>query len=47
MIAAANFTYLIGISLPSVAVLLLRRSEPERARPYRAPRRTIMLGVAA
>jgi diguanylate cyclase (GGDEF)-like protein len=47
MIAAANFTYLIGISLPSVAVLLLRRNEPERARPYRAPRGTIMLGVGA
>ncbi len=47
MIAAANFTYLIGISLPSVAVLLLRRNEPERERPYRAPRGTIMLGVGA
>ena len=47
MIAAANFTYLIGISLPSVAVLLLRRNEPERARPYRAPRGTIVLGVGA
>ncbi len=47
MIAAANFTYLIGISLPSVAVLLLRRNQPERARPYRAPRGTIMLGVGA
>ena len=38
MIAAANFAYLIGIGLPSVAVWLLRRNEPERARPYRAPR---------
>jgi len=47
MIAAANFTYLIGISLPSVAVLLLRRNEPDRARPYRAPRGTIVLGVGA
>ena len=47
MIAAANFTYLIGISLPSVAVLLLRRNEPERDRPYRAPRGTIVLGVGA
>ena len=47
MIAAANFTYLIGISLPSVAVLLLRRNEPHRARPYRAPRGTIVLGVGA
>ena len=47
MIAAANFTYLIGISLPSVAVMLLRRNEPERERPYRAPRGTIALGVGA
>ena len=47
MIAAANFTYLIGISLPSVAVLLLRRNEPARERPYRAPRGTIVLGVGA
>ena len=47
MIAAANFTYLIGISLPSVAVMLLRRNEPERERPYRAPRGTIVLGVGA
>ena len=47
MIAAANFTYLIGISLPSVAVLLLRRNEPDRERPYRAPRGTVMLGVGA
>jgi amino acid transporter len=47
MIAAANFAYLIGISLPSIAVLLLRRDEPERARPYRAPYGTIVLGVGA
>ena len=47
MIAAANFAYLIGISLPSVAVLLLRRNEPERERPYRAPYGTIMLGLGA
>ena len=47
VIAAANFTYLIGIALPSVAVWLLRRNEPERARPYRAPRGTIVLGVGA
>jgi diguanylate cyclase (GGDEF)-like protein len=47
MIAAANFAYLIGIGLPSVAVWLLRRNEPERARPYRAPRGTIALGVGA
>ena len=47
VIAAANFTYLIGIALPSIAVLLLRRNEPERHRPYRAPRWTVGLGVGA
>jgi len=47
VIAAANFTYLIGISLPSVAVWLLRRNAPEMHRPYRAPRGTIGLGVMA
>ena len=47
VIAAANFTYLIGIALPSVAVWLLRRNEPDLPRLYRAPRGTIMLGVVA
>jgi signal transduction histidine kinase len=47
MIAAANFTYLIGIGLPSVAVWLLRRHSPQMLRPWRAPRGTIMLGVVA
>ncbi|MDP9221177.1 MAG: amino acid permease [Actinomycetota bacterium] len=47
MIAAANLTYLIGISLPSVAVWLLRRHSPDLKRPYRAPRGTIVLGVGA
>ena len=47
VIAAANLTYLIGICLPSIAVWLLRRHEPEMERPYRAPRGTIMLGVVA
>ncbi len=47
MIAAANFAYLIGICLPSVAVWLLRRNEPDRERPYRAPRGTILAGVGA
>ncbi|MBJ7424949.1 MAG: amino acid permease [Akkermansiaceae bacterium] len=47
MIAAANLTYLIGISLPSVAVWLLRRNEPTLERPYRAPRGTIWLGLLA
>ena len=47
ILAAANFTYLIGIGLPSVAVWLLRRNHPEQARPWRAPRGTIVLGVIA
>jgi diguanylate cyclase (GGDEF)-like protein len=47
LIAAANFAYLIGIGLPSVAVWLLRRNAPEMRRPYRAPRGTIGLGLVA
>lgn len=47
MLAAANFTYLIGIGLPSVAVLLLRRNHPQWPRPWRAPRGTVVLGVLA
>ncbi len=47
LIAAANFTYLIGITLPSVAVWLLRHDAPELPRPYRAPRGTILLGLLA
>jgi amino acid transporter len=47
LIAAANLTYLIGIALPNVAVWLLRGNEPQMARPYRAPRGTIMLGLFA
>lgn len=47
LIAAANFTYLISIALPSVAVWLLRRDDPQKHRPYRAPKGTILLGVFA
>ena len=47
LIAAANFTYLIGIALPSVAVWILRKDSPELPRPYRAPRGTITLGLIA
>ena len=47
VIAAANLAYLIGIAMPSIAVWLLRRNEPERPRPFRAPRFTIGLGVFA
>ncbi|MEA2615892.1 MAG: hypothetical protein QOE72_1675 [Chloroflexota bacterium] len=46
-IAAANLTYLIAIGLPSVALWLLRRDAPERERRHRAPRGTIVAGVAA
>jgi hypothetical protein len=38
LIAAANFTYLIGIRLPSVAVWLVAARCPGDVRPYRAPR---------
>ncbi len=47
LIAAANLTYLIGISLPSIAVAILRRNEPNRVRIYRAHDWSIRLGVAA
>jgi len=47
LIAAANLAYLIGIALPSVAVWLLRRHEPDRARPWRAPRFTIGAGLVS
>ncbi|MBV9997986.1 MAG: amino acid permease [Verrucomicrobia bacterium] len=47
LIAAANLTYLIGIAMPNIAVWLLRRNHPEMARPYRAPRGTIGLGLFA
>jgi diguanylate cyclase (GGDEF)-like protein len=47
LIAAANFTYLISVCMPNVAAWLLRRDQPLAARPYRAPRGTIMLGMAA
>ena len=47
LVAAANFTYLISIALASIAVWLLRRNEPDKARPYRAPKGTIVLGLVA
>jgi diguanylate cyclase (GGDEF)-like protein len=47
LVAAANFTYLIGICLPSIAVWLLRRDAPTAHRPYRAPRGLIVAGVGA
>ena len=45
VIAATNLCYLIGLALPSVAVWLLRKNAPEMARPSRAPRGTITLGL--
>ncbi|HQT45843.1 MAG: hypothetical protein B7X08_01125 [Acidocella sp. 20-63-7] len=47
LVAAANFTYLIGICLPNIAVWLLRRDAPQAHRPWRAPRGTIGLGLGA
>jgi diguanylate cyclase (GGDEF)-like protein len=47
LLAAANFTYLIGICLPNVAVWLLRRNHPDAPRPYRAPRGMIAAGLIA
>ena len=47
LIAAANFTYLIAICLPNVAVWLLRRNQPQAQRPYRAPRGLIAAGLGA
>lgn len=47
LVAAANFTYLIGISAPSIAVWLLRLNAPHAERPWKAPRYTIGLGVVA
>jgi diguanylate cyclase (GGDEF)-like protein len=47
LIAAANFTYLIGICMPNVAAWLLRRDLPDAERPYRAPRGMIVAGLVA
>jgi signal transduction histidine kinase len=47
MFPAASSSDLIGIGLPSVAVWLLRRDQPDMMRPYRAPRGTITLGLLA
>jgi diguanylate cyclase (GGDEF)-like protein len=47
LIAAANFTYLISVCMPSLAAWLLRLDLPDAKRPYRAPRGTIVLGLIA
>jgi signal transduction histidine kinase/DNA-binding response OmpR family regulator len=44
---AANFAYLIGIFLPSLAVWLLRRDQPDAARLYTAPGQMLNLGLGA
>jgi signal transduction histidine kinase/DNA-binding response OmpR family regulator/L-asparagine transporter-like permease len=44
---AANFAYLIGIFLPSLAVWLLRRDQPDAARLYTAPGYILDLGLGA
>ncbi|HMA36035.1 MAG TPA: PAS domain-containing protein, partial [Chloroflexia bacterium] len=47
VLAAASLCYLIGIGLPSLVVWRLRQTAPARARPFRAPRGTLELGVLA
>jgi signal transduction histidine kinase len=47
LVASANFTYLIGIGMPNVAVWLLRRDQPDMQRPYRAPRGLVLVGLLA
>jgi signal transduction histidine kinase/CheY-like chemotaxis protein/L-asparagine transporter-like permease len=44
---AANFAYLIGLFLPSVAVCLLRRNAANAARQWRAPPGLVNAGLAA
>ena len=47
LIAAANFTYLIGVCMPSIAVWLLRLDAPHAERPFRAGRGMIGVGLLA
>ena len=47
LIAAANFTYLIGVCMPNVAAWLLRKDHPDAPRLYRAPPGAIALGLFA
>lgn len=44
LIAATNFEYIIVISLATLIVLILRRTSPELARPYRASNLFLFLG---
>src|SRR5207245_11346267 len=47
LVAAANFTYLIEICLPTVAVWLLRRNQPQASVTYGAPRVLLVAGLVA
>jgi diguanylate cyclase (GGDEF)-like protein len=47
LFAGTSLDYVIAISVPSVAVLLLRRDAPAAERPWRAPRLTLILGLVA
>ena len=47
LVASTNFTYLISICLPTIAVWLLRRDAPQLTRLFCAPRGTIALGLGA
>jgi signal transduction histidine kinase len=45
LIAATNFEYIINITLATLIVLVLRRTEPGLERPYRASRFGLTLGL--
>ena len=45
LVAAANFTYLIGIGMPSIAVWLLRRDAPEMPRGKRLTALRLLLAL--
>lgn len=45
LIAATNFEYIINITLATSIVLVLRRSEPDLPRPYRASHLGLALGM--
>lgn len=47
VLAAATFAGIVAITLSSVAVLALRRNEPDRNRPYRANIWVLRAGLAA
>ena len=47
LLAAFNFAYLIGISLPCIAVCLLRNNEPNKDRPFRCSNAMVGGGLIA